>query len=216
MSHKAKTILQIQQTGIMAIVRVETIERGIEIAQACLDGGINVLEISYTNNNAGDVIFKLKEKFGDNLVIGAGTVLDSVTARLAILNGAEFIISPSFDAGVQKIANLYQIPYAPGCTSYTEAVVALENGASFIKAFPISSFYGSDLISTFKVPFPKMPILSSGGANLDNLHKWVEAGTNCIGIGSLLTKGNATQITENARKLKSILDETRKNLNIMH
>lgn len=212
MVHKAKTVLQIQQTGIMAIVRVDTIGRGIDIAQACLDGGINILEVSYTNNNAGEVIYKLKEKFGDQLVVGAGTVLDNVTARLAILNGAEFIISPSFDMGVQKIANLYQIPYAPGCTSYTEAVIALESGASFIKAFPISSFYGSDLISTFKVPFPKMPILSSGGANLENLHKWVEAGTNCIGIGSLLTKGSISQITENAKKLKNILDETRKKL----
>ena len=120
----------------MGIVRVETIARGIEIAQGCIDGGVDVLEISYTNNNAGEVIRALKEKFGDQLLVGAGTVLDPTTARLAIMDGAEFIIAPTFNKEVQEMANLYQIPYAPGCTSYTEMIEALKAGASFIKAFP--------------------------------------------------------------------------------
>ena len=136
----AETICRIKKTGLMGIVRVETIERGIEIAQGCIDGGVDVLEISYTNNNAGEVIRALKEKFGDQLLVGAGTVLDPTTARLAIMDGAEFIIAPTFNKEVQEMANLYQIPYAPGCTSYTEMIEALKAGASFIKhsRYPIT------------------------------------------------------------------------------
>lgn len=212
MMNKAVNTLKIHETGIMAIIRVDTVAKGLDIAKSCLDGGVNIMEISYTNNNAGEVIERLKSEFKHDMVIGAGTVLDQTTARLAILSGSEFIISPSYDNNVQMISNLYQIPYAPGCTSYTEAVKALEGGASFIKAFPISSYYGPDLISTFKVPFPKMPILSSGGANLENLHRWVEVGTDCIGIGGLLSKGSCQEITNNAKQLRKILVETREKL----
>ena len=145
---KEEVILKLKDIGLLAVVRVETIERGYEIAQGCLDGGVGALEISYTNNNAGTVIAALKEKFGDQLIVGAGTVLDGTTARLAIMNGAQFIIAPCYDEGVQEMCNLYQIPYAPGCTSYTEMLTALKAGASFIKAFPISNYYGPDRKST--------------------------------------------------------------------
>lgn len=209
---KEEVITAIKKTGLMAVVRVETIERGTEIAQGCMDGGINVLEISYTNNNAGEVIQSLKTRFQENIIIGAGTVLDGVTARLAILSGAEFIIAPSFDSDVQAMCNLYQIPYAPGCTSYSEMLHALKAGATFIKAFPISNFYGPKLAQIFKVPFPKVALLSSGGANFDNLASWFENGIDCVGIGGLLTKGTQEQITDNARKLKEIADKTREGL----
>lgn len=151
---KSETALRISKTGIMAIVRVETIERGIEIAQGCLDGGVDVLEISYTNNNAGDVIKAIKQKFGSKILVGAGTVLDPVTARLSILDGAQFVIAPTYDQGVQEICNLYQVPYAPGCTSYSEMMDALKAGASFIKAFPISNYYGPDLAKVNQGPCP--------------------------------------------------------------
>ena len=159
----AETICRIKKTGLMGIVRVETIERGIEIAQGCIDGGVDVLEISYTNNNAGEVIRALKEKFGNQLLVGAGTVLDPTTARLAI-----------------------------------------------IKAFPISNYYGPDLAKVFKVPCPQIPILASGGANFDNLHTWFENGVDSVGLGGLLTKGSSADIAENARKLRAIVEESRK------
>jgi 2-dehydro-3-deoxyphosphogluconate aldolase/(4S)-4-hydroxy-2-oxoglutarate aldolase len=153
---KEEIILGIKKTGLMAIVRVETVERGYEIAQGCLDGGVNVLEISYTNNNAGEVISALKKKYKEDLLVGAGTVLDGTTARLAIMSGAQFIIAPCYDEGVAQICNLYQIPYAPGCTSYTEMLTALKAGASFIKAFPISNYYGPSLAKVVKVPCPQV------------------------------------------------------------
>lgn len=206
---KIEITKRIADTGAMAIVRVETIERGYEIAQGCLDGGVDCLEISYTLPNAGEVISALKAKFGDQLVVGAGTVLDSETARHAILAGAQFIIAPNLSTEVAIICNRYQIPYAPGCTSISEAITGLDYGAAFIKAFPISDFYGPKLVSVFKTPIPTMPILASGGINLDNLSDYISKGVDCCGFGGLLTKGSSSDITENAKKIKAIIDETR-------
>lgn len=203
--YKADIINRIEDTGIMAIVRVDTIDRGLEIAEGCLNGGVDVLEISYTNNNAGEVIKALKKKFGSRLLIGAGTVLDSETARLAILNGAEFIIAPTFNKNIAELANIYQIPYGPGCSTYTEIVEALKYGASFIKAFPISNFYGSKLVDIFTTPVPTLPILASGGITLDNLSEWIKAGVMTVGAGGLLTKGSKEEITANAKEMREIV-----------
>lgn len=206
---KVEITQRIANTGAMAIVRVETIERGIEIAQGCLDGGIDCLEISYTLPNAGEVISALKQHFKDQLVIGAGTILDSETARHAILAGAQFVIAPNLSKEVALLCNRYQIPYAPGCTSITEAVVGLEYGAAFIKAFPISDFYGAKLVSVFKTPIPMMPILASGGITLENLANYIKNGVDCCGFGGLLTKGSSAQIAENAKQIKNIIETTR-------
>lgn len=206
---KVEITQRIAQTGAMAIVRVETIERGIEIAQGCLDGGIDCLEISYTLPNAGAVISALKQQFKDRLVVGAGTVLDSETARHAILAGAQFVIAPNLSKEVATLCNRYQIPYAPGCTSITEAVEGLEMGAAFIKAFPISDFYGPKLVSVFKTPIPVMPILASGGITLDNLAEYIKNGVECCGFGGLLTKGSSAEIAQRAKKIKAIIESTR-------
>lgn len=208
---KIEITKRIYDTGAMAIVRVETIQRGLDIAQALLDGGIDCMEISYTLNNAGEVIHAIKEKFENKILVGAGTVLDSETARHAILQGADFVIAPSLSMEVAKICNRYQIPYAPGCTSITEAIQGLEAGAAFIKAFPISDFYGPKLVSVFKTPIPVMPILASGGITLENLSDYISRGVDCCGFGSLLTKGTSEQITENAKEIRKIIKNTRFN-----
>lgn len=208
---KVEITKRIADTGAMAIVRVNTIERGYEIAQGCIDGGIDCLEVSYTLPNAGEVIQALRSKFKDQLIVGAGTVLDSETARIAILAGAQFVIAPNLSKEVAIMCNRYQVPYAPGCTSISEAVTGLEYGAAFIKAFPISDFYGSKLVSVFKTPIPYMPILASGGITLENLHEYINNGVECCGFGGLLTKGSSTDITKNAKAIRSIIQECRKN-----
>ena len=197
------------EIGALAIVRAETLDRASEIAEGCIKGGIPVMEMSYTLNNAGEIIKGLSQKYGEALCVGAGTVLDSETARHAILNGAQFIIAPNYNEEVSKICNRYQIPYAPGCTSLTEAVDALSSGAAFIKAFPISDFYGSKLVKVFKTPIPDMPILASGGITLDNLHVWLENGVDVCGFGGLLTQGSTEDIAENARKIREIIKNSR-------
>lgn len=206
---KMNTTKRMVECGALAIVRAETIERACEIADGCLKGGVTVMEMSYTLNNAGEIIKGLSEVYGDSLCVGAGTVLDSETARHAILNGAQFIISPNYNEGVAKICNRYQIPYAPGCTSLTEAVDALTMGAAFIKAFPISDFYGSRLVKVFKTPIPDMPILASGGITLDNLHIWLENGVDICGFGGLLTNGSSEDIAKNASKIREIIKNAR-------
>ena len=193
------------ETGALAIVRAETLTRACEIAEGCIKGGIPVMEMSYTLNNAGDIIKGLREHYGDALCVGAGTVLDSETARHAILHGAQFIIAPNYDEGVAKLCNRYQIPYAPGCTSLSECIHALSSGAAFIKAFPISDFYGPKLVKVFKTPIPDMPILASGGITLDNLFTWLENGVDVCGFGGLLTKGTSAEIAKNAEQIRKII-----------
>lgn len=206
---KLEIMNRLIDTGALAIVRAETKERAFEIADGCIAGGIPVMEMSYTLNNAGDIIRELKEKYGQKLCVGAGTVLDSETARHAILNGAEFIIAPNYSKEVAQMCNRYQIPYAPGCTTLSESVDALSEGADLIKAFPVSDFYGPKLIKVFKTPLPFMPILASGGITLDNLTEWLDNGVDLCGFGGLLTKGTSEEIAENAKKIKVIIDESR-------
>lgn len=206
---KTNITKQMYDTGALAIVRAETIERACEIAEGCMKGGIPVMEMSYTLNNAGDIIQGLLEKYDDKLCVGAGTVLDPETARHAILHGAKFIIAPNYNEAVAKMCNRYQIPYAPGCTTLTESIDALSSGAAFIKAFPISDFYGSKLVKVFKTPIPDMPILASGGINLDNLETWLENGVDVCGFGGLLTKGTTDEIAENAKKIHDIISAYR-------
>lgn len=209
---KVDTLQRLLTTVLMAVVRVETIDRAQEIVDGCLAGEIDCLEISYTNPNASEIISQLNVLYGDKIIVGAGTILDSETARLAILAGAKFIIAPNFSHDVAELCNRYQIPYMPGCTTYTEAVVALESGASMIKAFPISNFYGSQLGSVFRTPLPYLPLMSSGGVTVENIKDWLASGVEVLGVGSLLTKGTKEEIESNARLLqREVQDFFKKN-----
>ena len=183
---KASVTKALYETGAFAVVRVPTVERGCEIAEGLIRGGVHAMEISY-----------------------AGTVMEATTARLAIMSGAQFIVANMMSDEVASICNLYQIPYAPGCTTMTEANHALSIGSAFIKCFPISNTYGTQLVGLFKTPTPWMPLMISGGINLDNLATWVKSGAECYGMGSLLTKGSADEIAANAAQVRKIIDETR-------
>lgn len=203
-----KVLQKLDEVKAMAIVRTESIERACEIADGLIEGGIPIMEISFTLPNAGEVISALRKKYQDRLLVGAGTVLDSETARLAILADAQFIIAPNLSVEVARTCNRYRVPYMPGCTSITEAVQGLEAGASMIKAFPISNFYGPDLINVFKTPIPYMPILASGGVQLDTISQWISNGADCLGFGGLLTKGTSADIAANAKLIRTKIVET--------
>lgn len=207
---KADTTRRIADCGAMAIVRTTSSKRAEEIARGCLAGGICVLEISCTNNNAPEIIAHLRRTFPDQLLVGAGTVLDGETARQVILKEAQFVIAPNLSCDCARVCSRYQIPYMPGCTSVTEAVQGLEMGAAFIKAFPISDFYGPKLVRVFKTPLPDMPILASGGITLTNLAEYIQSGCDICGFGGLLSKGTEEQIAANARRIREIIDQTRK------
>ncbi len=184
---KSDVLRKITDVGVVAVVRAESSEQAIEISKACIKGGLSAVEVTFTVPNASAVIESLAKAFKENeLIIGAGTVLDSETARIAILAGAKYIVSPGFDLATAKLCNRYQIPYMPGCLTITEMITAMEAGCDVIKLFPGSAF-GPSYVKAVKGPLPQINIMPTGGVSLDNIHEWVSAGVVAVGVGSELT-----------------------------
>lgn len=208
---KFENTKKILDSGALAVVRAKP-ERVLEIAKGIIKGGIPVMEISYTNADAPKSIDLVHEKLGNEILVGAGTVNNGPTAKDAISHGAGFIYSPIFDPDVIDLANEYQIPYAPGCTTVTEAMHAMRAGATFIKYFPYGGLLGPEVIRTIKTPFPDMPLLESGGVNADNVQSWFTAGVEVVGIGGALSKGNSDDIAGSAKAIRDKIDEVRSTL----
>lgn len=192
----------------MAIVRPKDFQEADKVAKACVEAKIPVLEISLNAKHALEIIKKLKEKYGNQIICGAGTVLDATSARLAILAGSDFIIAPNFDKEVALLCNLYDVAYGPGVSSMTEVSEAMKYGASFIKAFPISNFYGKDLVKVIKTPLPQVILMASGGVQLNNLEQWLKSGVDICAFGNLLTTGDYETILANAKEVKRIIQTT--------
>lgn len=210
---KIDTLTKIAEVGIVAVVRAENAEIAEKIANACIDGGIPAIEVTFTVPGAEKVIAALKEKFTkEQLIVGAGTVLDSETARIAILAGAEYVVSPAFDLETAKLCNRYQIPYMPGCMTLTEMIKAMEAGADVIKVFPGSAF-GPSIIKAIKGPLPQAVLMPTGGVSLDNVAEWIKNGCIAVGVGGELTGGAKTgdfqKITETARQFIEKIKEAR-------
>lgn len=211
---KIETLNRITEVGIVAVVRAESEEQAFKIAEACIKGGIPAIEVTFTVPGAAKVIEALKNKFTkEELIIGAGTVLDSETARIAILAGSEYIVSSSFDEATCKLCNRYQIPYMPGCITPKEMVVAMEAGADVIKVFP-GNLVGSDYIKAVKGPMPQAVLMPTGGVSLANVDQWIKNGCVAVGVGGELTAGaktgNYEQITEVAKQFIAKIKEARK------
>jgi len=184
---KYDVIKRITDVGVVAVVRAETKEEAIRIAQACIDGGLPAIEVTFTVPHADEVIKTLAQTFTkEQLIIGAGTVLDSETARIAILSGATYIVSPGFQKETAMLCNRYQIPYMPGCLTVTEMITAMEYGVDIIKLFPGSAF-GPSYIKAVKGPLLQANIMPTGGVSLSNIDEWVKAGVVAVGVGGELT-----------------------------
>lgn len=201
MMKKSETIIELKKQGVVAVIRGNTLEEGLRISQACIQGGLKAIEMAYTNANASQIIKELNEQYQDDseVLIGAGTVLDAPTARSAILAGAKYIVSPSFDHETAILCNRYGVPYIPGCMTIKEIVTAMEAGSEIIKLFPGSAF-GPSYIGAIRAPLPQVSIMVTGGVKLDNLDQWFHAGVDAIGVGGELNKlgaqGKFDEITE--------------------
>ncbi|WP_429864073.1 bifunctional 4-hydroxy-2-oxoglutarate aldolase/2-dehydro-3-deoxy-phosphogluconate aldolase [Enterococcus faecalis] len=184
---KVEVLKRLENAGVIAVLRADSKEEALKISHAVVEGGMIGLELTFTVPQADEVIRSLVETYHDekDIVIGAGTVLDAVTARLAIMAGAEFIVSPSFNRETAEICNLYQIPYLPGCMTITEMQTALKSGVDIVKLFP-GSTYGPSIISAFQAPLPYLNIMPTGGVSLDNMASWFEAGVTAVGVGGNL------------------------------
>ena len=186
---KINTLKALKDCGVVAVVRGDSKEVGVEISKACVKGGVKAIEVAYTNKFANDIIREVSEIYAgqDDVVIGAGTVLDAETARSAMLAGAKYIVSPAFDAETAKICNRYKVPYLPGVMTINEIISAHEAGVDFVKLFPGSAF-GQGYVKAIKGPLPYANIMVTGGVNVDNLDSWIKAGVDAVGIGGELNK----------------------------
>ncbi len=200
---KHEVLVRIQHTGVVAVVRAENETQALKIAHACLKGGISAIELTFTVPNADKVIKVLHDTFKDgSLILGAGTVLDAKTAKLAIDAGATYIVSPGFDLETQTYCMSVGVPYMPGCLTVTEMLTALKSGVDVIKLFPGSAF-GPSYVKAIKGPLPDINIMPTGGVSLDNVAEWIKNGVVAVGVGGELTapakKGDYEGVTANAK-----------------
>jgi len=199
-----QTLTKWTDCGLVAVVRVEDSEQAIQIADARAVGGIAVIEITFTVPGAAKVIEDLAKVYqSGEIIIGAGTVLDPETARIAILSGAQYVVSPSINLDTIKLCNRYQIPIMPGAATIKEIVEAMEAGADIIKVFPGEAF-GPGFVKAVKGPLPQAPLMPTGGVGLDNVADWIKAGCVAVGVGGNLTggakKGDFQSITDIAKQ----------------
>lgn len=192
---KESVLEQMKDSGIVAVIRADKVERSIAVAKACIDGGIRGIELTYTVPRAKVAIETLIHEFEDRseVLIGAGTVLNEYEANEAIKAGANFIVSPVFDQQVAVSCNSAGVNYFPGCLTPTEVYQAKSSGASLVKIFP-ASIVGPAVIRELHGPFPTTRIMPTGGVNLDNLTEWFDAGAYVVGVGGSLVGGSETPL----------------------
>lgn len=189
---KEKVITRICDAGIVAVVRAENAEKAMRITDACIEGGVAAIELTFTVPQAHRVIEELAKKYtSDQIILGAGTVMDAETARTAILSGAEYIVSPYFNAETVKLCNRYRVPCMPGAMTIKEVVEAMEAGADIVKIFP-GEVFGPKIIKAIKGPIPYAKMMPTGGVNVDNVGEWIQAGAVAVGAGGALTAGAKT------------------------
>lgn len=182
----------IEKLGVVAVIRGDSLDTAVKTVDACYKGGVKIIEVTFTVPGADSLIKSLTEKYkGSDMVIGAGTVLDPETARIAILAGAKFVVSPSLNIETIKMCNRYGIPVMTGVMTPTEAQTAMEYGVDVLKLFPGDIAKPAGL-KALKGPFPHANIMPTGGVSAENVEEWFKAGAFAVGAGSFLTKDAKT------------------------
>jgi 2-dehydro-3-deoxyphosphogluconate aldolase/(4S)-4-hydroxy-2-oxoglutarate aldolase len=209
---------KILEIGIVPVVRAATAQQAIQAAEAVCAGGIPIVEVTMTVPGAIDVIAQLAKRMGGEVLIGAGTVLDAETAQRCIDAGAEFVVSPGFDAGtVQRVKQLAKLMLA-GALTPTEVIAAWNAGSDLVKIFPCGSVGGAKYIKALKAPLPQVPMVPTGGVNLETAADFIRAGADALGIGgelvsaAALKSGDVDVITDAARQYVAIVREARRSM----
>jgi len=209
---KLDTLHRIVGPGLVAVIRACSAEQAARIAHACVDGGIQALEVTFTVPDAAAAIADLTQRYSSaEVAIGAGTVLDPETARTAILAGARFVVSPASDPATARLCRRYQVPYLPGAGTATEVIRALEDGADIVKVFP-GEVLGPAFVKAIRGPLPHAPLMPTGGVSLETADQWIRAGCVALGVGSELTKGagdDVDVISARARQLLAAIQKAR-------
>ncbi len=197
---KYEILKRLTEEKIVAVIRGNGVKEAVDTIEACSEGGIKAIEVTYTIREASEVISNFVTR--EDMLVGAGTVLDSETARIAILAGAKFIVGPNFSREVSVMCNRYQIPYIPGCQTVNEVISALESGCDLIKLFPGNNFDFSYL-KALKAPIPKVKFMVTGGVDVDNITTWLKSGADAVGVGGNLVKGSREDIIRSAEEYLS-------------
>lgn len=210
---KIKVLDRICKSGLVAVVRAENADQAKRIAEACLAGGMQAIEMTFTVPRAQYVMEELARTYSsDDLIIGAGTVLDPETARISILSGAQYVVSPCLNVETVRLCNRYQVPVMAGAMSIKEIVECLEAGSDIVKLFPGEAF-GPNMVKSVKGPLPQAPIMPTGGVTVDNVGEWIKAGCVAVGAGGSLTAGaktgNYEAITEMAKRFLAEIAKAR-------
>ena len=214
--NKTEKLDLIRATGVIAIMRAQSSDQLIAAADAIKAGGVRVIEVTMTTPGALDVIAEATKRYGDDVLFGAGSVLDPETARAAILAGAGFIVAPTLSVPVVALCNRYSIPVMPGIFTPTEALTAWEAGADMVKLFP-AEFGGPGLIKAIRAPLPQLEIVPVGGVNLDTAVDFIKNGAAALGVGSslvnqkLLDTGDMAELTRRAAAFIQKVQEGRQN-----
>jgi len=203
---REKSLTLIREVGLVPIVRAPSPDDALHAVEAIIAGGLSIAEITMTVPNALRVMENVAARFGDKVLLGAGTILDPESCRVAMLAGAEFIVTPSLDLRVIEMTRRYSKPVFPGALTPTEVVTAWQAGADMVKVFPAGPVGGPKYIKALKGPLPHIDLVPTGGVNLQNAGEFIQAGAAAIAVGGelvdlkALKERNLEVITSNARQ----------------
>ena len=213
---KEQILASILGIGIVPIVRADSAEQALQAAKAIYRGGIRTLEVTMTAPGAIRVLEKVADEFGDQIALGAGTVLDPETARSCMLAGAKFFVSPSVSVPTIERCNRYSMVAIPGALTPTEVVRAWEAGADLVKIFPAENAGGPSYIKALKAPLPQVLMVPTGGVRIENAAEFFQAGASAVAVGAdivgkkELATGDYDGIAEKARRFLEVVREARK------
>ncbi len=215
---RTETLGRIVQKGIIPVVRAPSGEDALRVIDALREGGIDVIELTMTVPGAVKLIEELARRYGESVVLGAGTVLDSETARACILAGAAFVVSPMVDETIITCCRTYGVPVLPGALTPTEIVRAWRAGADMVKVFPCSALGGASYVKSLKAPLPQIDLVPTGGVSLATVADFMRAGASAVGAGADLVDvakardNNASAVSENARKYLEAIKAARESM----
>jgi 2-dehydro-3-deoxyphosphogluconate aldolase / (4S)-4-hydroxy-2-oxoglutarate aldolase len=211
---KEAQLQQVLDCGIVAVVRSQDSQQLVDVVRALADGGVTVSEITMTVPNALDVLRQARQALGDRVLLGAGTILDTETARAALLAGAEYIVAPTINVDVIRLCQRYNKLVMPGAFTPTEVLAAWEAGADIVKVFP-AEIVGPAFFKAVRGPLPQIRMMPTGGVDLTTAASFLKAGACCLGIGSQLVEPaavaarNFDRIRDLARQYVEIVKQTR-------
>ena len=204
-------LAKLTSCGIVAVMRAPRGDVLVDVAEALLAGGVEAMEVTFTVPKAEKVIEQVADRLGDRILLGAGTVLDTETARIAMLAGAQFIVSPTTRLDVIEICHRYDKLIMPGAFTPTEVVTAWDAGADIVKVFP-SDLGGPPYLKALKAPLPQVRLMPTGGVNLNTAEDFLRAGATVLGVGGALVSSkaladsNVAEIEQLARQYVSIVE----------